>query len=382
MTLSRVPFPLEKGDKLRAYHQIKTLIEAGHDVHVICFHFEKNDTNSLEELKKIGGTWHYISLSKWRIPLSALQGIWSQLPWQVLLFHQIPAQKKFNQVIADVQPDVLYAQMIRTAEYSKFLIDIHKTLDYMDALSLGIEKRISKSNWISQWFWKDEFERVQKYESLIAHYFEHLTIIAQKDANAIHLPENKKLIILPNGIDFQYFKAEKIAKENVVLFTGNMNYPPNVEAALRLGKNIMPLVWKQFPAAKLLIAGAEPHRSLMQELRDPRIEITGWMDDIRDAYLAGKIFAAPMTMGSGMQNKILEALSMGLTVICSDLAADAFESELKSELLVAQTDTEFAQTICQCLAVENDMGSQKIQHIIQNQFSWKKATEPLLSLWR
>jgi glycosyltransferase involved in cell wall biosynthesis len=382
VTLSRIPYPLEKGDKLRAYHQVKTLIEAGHDVHVICFHFEKKDTNSLEELKKIGGTWHYISLSKWRIPLSALQGIWSQLPWQVLLFHQIPAQKKFNQVIADVQPDVLYAQMIRTAEYSKFLIDIHKTLDYMDALSLGIEKRISKSNWISQWFWKDEFERVQKYESLIAHYFEHLTIIAQKDANAIHLPENKKLIILPNGIDFQYFKAEKIAKENVVLFTGNMNYPPNVEAALRLGKNIMPLVWKQFPAAKLLIAGAEPHRSLMQELRDPRIEITGWMDDIRDAYLAGKIFAAPMTMGSGMQNKILEALSMGLPVVCSDLAADAFESELKSELLVAQTDTEFAQTICQCLAVENDMGSQKIQHIIQNQFSWKKATVPLLSLWR
>jgi glycosyltransferase involved in cell wall biosynthesis len=382
VTLSRIPYPLEKGDKLRAYHQIKTLIEAGHDVHVICFHFEKKESSALEELKKIGGTWHYISLSKWRVPLSALQGIWSQLPWQVLLFHQIPAQKKFNHVIAEVQPDVLYAQMIRTAEYSKFFIDIDKTLDYMDALSLGIEKRISKSNWISKWFWKDEFERVQKYESLIAHYFEHLTIIAQKDANAIQLPENKKLIILPNGIDFQYFKAQKIDKENVVLFTGNMNYPPNVEAALRLGKNIMPLVWKQFPAAKLLIAGAEPHRSLTQELRDPRIEISGWMDDIRDAYLAGKIFAAPMSMGSGMQNKILEALSMGLPVVCSDLAADAFESDLKSELLVAQTDIEFAQTICQCLAAENDLGSQKIQHIIQNQFSWKKATEPLLSLWR
>ncbi len=382
VTLSRIPFPLEKGDKLRAFHQIKALIEAGHEVHIVCFHFESLETQALQSLQSIGGHWHWVQLSKWRIALSAIQGLWSQLPWQVLLFHQWPAQKKFNQIIADIQPDVIYAQMIRTAEYSKYFTAINKTLDYMDALSLGIEKRITKSGWASKWFWKDEFERVKKYETLIAHYFEHLTIIAQKDANGIQLPADKKMVIIPNGIDFQFFHAASTAVENVVLFTGNMNYPPNIEAALRLGKNIMPLVWRQFPAAQLVIAGAEPHRSLIQELRDPRIDITGWMEDIREAYRKGKIFVAPMTMGSGMQNKILEALSMGLPVVCSDLAADAFESELKSELIVAHTDIEFAHAICQYLASNQRHDGQKTQHIIQSQFSWKKATESLLSLWR
>lgn len=381
VTLSRIPYPLEKGDKLRAYHQIQTLLDAGHEVHVFCFYFENPIPHIRKELEKAGGQWHWIALSKWAIPLNVIQGLFSDLPWQVLLFHQRDAQKQFNRYIMQIKPDVLYSQMIRTSEYTKHLLSIPKILDYMDALSLGLEKRIQKSPWISRWFWKDEWRRVQKYERVIAHYFDHLTIIAQKDAIAIALPQDKRFEIIPNGIDFRFFENKNLpAITPTVVFTGNMNYPPNVEAALRLGKKIMPLVWKKNTYARLIIAGAEPNRALIQQLTDSRIQITGWMEDIREAYQKGRVFAAPMTMGSGMQNKILEALSMGLPVVCTDTAADAFESHLKNELIVANEDGDIAQAILKILDNPSAHSSQKAKDIIQSQFSWKKATEPLLSL--
>lgn len=380
VTLSRIPFPLEKGDKLRAYHQIKSLIEAGHDVHIACFHFEKAMPENISALEKLGGHWYWISLAKAAVPIGILKGIWSHHPWQVLLFHQQHAQKKFSEIIKEIQPEVLYSQMIRTAEYTKHFHDIPKILDYMDALSLGLQKRKDKAPWYTKWFWSDEWERVKKYESIIAHYFDALTIISQKDANGIVLPEGKKINVISNGIDFDFFSPNNISGNNAVLFTGNMNYPPNIDAALRLGMQIMPLVWKEKPDVKLIIAGAEPNKVLIQTLTDQRILITGWMDDIRNAYQQGKVFAAPMTMGSGMQNKILEALSMGLPVVCSDLAADAFELDLKKELAVAHDDLEFAQAILQHLNSESANPSDTARQIIQSQFSWKKVTEPLLLL--
>jgi glycosyltransferase involved in cell wall biosynthesis len=104
------------------------------------------------------------------------------------------------------------------------------------------------------------------------------------------------------------------------------------------------------------------------------------MEDIREAYQKGSVFVAPMTMGSGMQNKILEALSMGLPVVCTDTAADAFEIQLKNELIVANDDAEIAHLIVEIFENPNAHSPQKAIEIIQSQFSWKKATEPLLSL--
>ena len=382
VTLSRVPFPLEKGDKLRAYHQIKSMIDAGHDVHVICFHFEKVGSYQIQALNQIGGNWYFIPLSKLRIPFGVLKGIWSQQPWQVLLFHQRPAHRQFQLLVEKIHPDVIYSQMIRTAEYTKNLHEISKTLDYMDALSLGLKKRWQKSHWTSRWFWRDEFERVSKYEKVISHYFDHLTIISQKDAKSITLPDGKNFEIISNGIDFDFFTARQFTHDDAIIFTGNMNYPPNVDAALRLGLQVMPLLWKKLPHVKLIIAGAEPHRSLQQNLKDSRIEITGWMDDIRKAYERGSVFVAPMSLGSGMQNKILEALSMGLPVVCSDIAADAFDEELKEILFVAENDNEYVDHIISLLNPEFQHPHADVQSIIQSKFSWKKATEPLLSLLR
>jgi glycosyltransferase involved in cell wall biosynthesis len=124
---------------------------------------------------------------------------------------------------------------------------------------------------------------------------------------------------VPNGVDTEYFKAEAVKPEPApqppysVVFTGNMSYAPNVDAARFLVEEVMPTVWKSFPDAKVLIAGADPRpsvRALANKGPKGCVTVSGRMDDIRDAYTSAAVFVAPMRIGSGMQNKLLEAMSM------------------------------------------------------------------------
>ncbi len=94
MTLSRIPYPLEKGDKLRAYHQIKSFLEEGISLTVVCFHFEKARPEVLQHLQSLGGQWHFIALDWWRVPLQFLRILWTPLPLQVLLFYNHKAHNQ------------------------------------------------------------------------------------------------------------------------------------------------------------------------------------------------------------------------------------------------------------------------------------------------
>jgi polysaccharide biosynthesis protein PslH len=380
MTLSRIPYPLEKGDKLRAYHQIKEFLSQGISLTVVCFHFEKLQHDQKNHLESLGGEWHFIQLDKWRVPFQFLRIIWTKLPLQVILFYNQKAHKRFKEILVNGQPDHLYAQLIRTAEYVKEETNFDKTLDYMDSFSAGLKRRAKHAPWYERWLYEWEYEKVKRYEHGVYHYFDHHTIISKTDAENTGIPHF--IDIVSNGIDASFIDAPTLSEyPNAVVFTGNMGYPPNVEAALRLGKKIMPLVWHHCPETPLIIAGAEPHRTILSQLSDPRIHITGWLPDIKSAYQQGKVFVAPMTLGSGMQNKIIEALAMGKSVICSPLVAKAFDPEVQLLLDIQMDDVQFTEAIIKHLSPDFSFDVQHSKLIVQKYFSWSKTSQQLLQLF-
>jgi glycosyltransferase involved in cell wall biosynthesis len=144
----------------------------------------------------------------------------------------------------------------------------------------------------------------------------------------------------------------------------------------------MPLVWKISPETELIIAGADPHRKILTQLNDSRIQITGWIPDIKKAYQRGSVFVAPMTLGSGMQNKIIEALAMGNSVICSPLVANAFHSDVQSLLDVQTDDSDFAAAIIKHLSSDFSFDSNHSKQIVQKHFSWSRTSQQLLQLFQ
>jgi glycosyltransferase involved in cell wall biosynthesis len=157
-----------------------------------------------------------------------------------------------------------------------------------------------------------------------------------------------------------------------------MAYAPNVDAACWLVKEIMPLVWKQCPyGVRVLIAGADP-KPAVKALAGPRVTVSGRLDDIREAYTSARIFVAPMRIGSGMQNKLLEAMAMGLPCVTTTLAASPLGATPWEHLLVGDSAAELADLIIK-LGIEelHDSIADAGHRFVQERYSWPAAVAPL-----
>ena len=377
--LSRVPYPLEKGDKLRAYHQVRLLAQR-HEVHLICLDDSGATEASKVHLSGLVKSLHIIPLNKGMIALNMLRAFVSEKPFQVHYFTQGQAVKKVNKIIDEIGPNHIYCQLVRTAEYVKHRHDIPKTLDYMDALNAGVRRRVEGASFIKKYFIKEEAQRLVRYENIIFDYFDHHTIISSQDRELIFHKDRQKIVVVPNGVDSDYFQplAENSPKFDIV-FTGNMNYPPNIDGARRLALEILPLLRKKKLNASLQIAGATPAREVM-ELKDIEgVTVTGWVEDIRKSYANAYIFVAPMRIGSGLQNKLLEAMSMGLPCITTSLAANAFTSEQQTAFTVADSNEGIVEAIESLLM--SDMMRKDFalrgRALIEKDFKWSSTIDLL-----
>lgn len=378
MLVSRVPWPLEKGDKLRAYHQLKQLAK-NHEVHLICLSDSAVDESSINHLRTITPHISVFRLNGLKMLFRMGVAFFSRKPFQVHYFFERAIAQKVKLLIEEVQPDVIYCQLIRCSEYVKHLHHYRKTIDYMDALSAGQHRRALRAPWYLSPFVKEEARRLRAYEHLIFDYFEHHTIISDQDRKLIYHSQCNQIHVVPNGIDANYFfKDPGVIRKYDLIFTGNMSYPPNVEGARRLALSILPHVKKKYPHVNLFIAGANPSAAV-RALAGTDVVVSGWIDDIRDAYNCARIFIAPMLSGSGMQNKLLEAMCMELPCVTTELAASPLGVSHQRECLIGNTDQELAACIL-CLLenanVAKELAESGRRYVTQN-FDWAETVRIL-----
>lgn len=375
--VSRIPYPLEKGDKLRAFNQIKRLA-LHHEIILCCLNDSKVEEKSVTELKKYCKELHIINLPKIGIIYHLMVSFFKNKPFQVGYFYSRYAQLKINTLIAYYQPDRIFCQLIRTSEYVKNIHNIPKTLDYMDVLSKGIERRIKTVNFLAKPIFNLEFNRLLLYERKIFDYFDHKVIISDQDKALIQHPFKDQIIVVPNGVDSDYFKPMEVKKEHDLLFTGNMSYAPNVDSAIFLAEQIIPLVKKKYPGIRLVIAGHNPAPAV-KALESENVHVSGWVEDLRLCYAAARIFIAPMNIGTGLQNKLLEAMSMGIPCITSELANNALKAPPGESILIGSRPEEYVQHIFTLL--ENKEKAQQIaehgHHFVLNNFNWDATCREL-----
>ena len=369
--VSRFPFPLDKGDKLRAYHQVKELSKQ-FNVTLVALSDSEVTNTQYSAVESICNELHVYRLTKlskvWNMLLSFLK----KEPFQVGYFYRGTVYKKINTLITEQKFDHIYCQLIRTAEYVKNIHHIPKTLDYMDALSSGIKRQIKRQPFYLKWIYKLEAFRLEKYEQYIFDYFENKTIISEQDKNLIKHPEKESIISIPNGIDNSFFEKSTLKPEFDFVFVGNMSYPPNIEAVQYISNHILP----SFPDSSLLISGSTPAKSVLKLTENnTQITMTGWVDDIRTSYRKGQIFLAPMMIGTGMQNKLLEAMAIGIPCVTTSLANNAIKAVHGQSIMVGENEDELISCINQLrnnkeLRVKvSKLGSE----FIEKNYSWDQS---------
>ena len=378
--LSRFPYPLEKGDKLRAYHQIKNL-SLRHEVILFTLTDTRPAKDAIEHIKGMCSRVEIYELSKPVIAANLCRSIFSKLPLQVGYFYSAAAQRRLNRLIAEQKPEHIFCQLIRTAEYAKHYKNIAATLDYMDVFSKGVQRRMATAPFFARPLYKLEYKRLAEYEKKIFSYFKNTIIISGQDRDLMKVSEKNKITVISNGVDTDYFKPVNEKKDFDILFNGNMNYPPNIESAEFLVYKILPLVQKKHPGVKTLISGIHPAKRILA-LSSENVKVSGWVSDIRANFARSKMLVAPMFLSIGLQNKLLEAMSMQIPCITSTLANNALKAEDGKSILVADTPEQYAKHIILLLDNEKRAGEIAMNgyNYVRENYSWQKETEKLEKL--
>ncbi len=378
IVLPRFPYPLEKGDKLRAFNQIKELSRSN-DVYLFCVSHIKVLPEWEEVVAPFCKAIRVVRSPKLVNYLNVLRNYFRTKSLQLGYWDSQRARKALKAFHREVQPDVIYSQMVRTMPLvSRYATP--KVMDFQDALSMNTERRMEHARGIWHYILHFEFKMLRSTEYNAFKIFDALTIISEPDSDAIPHRRNGDIRIIPNGVDFDYFspRAYTGVRPYDIVFCGNMSYEPNIRAARYLARDVMPLVWAEEPGARLLIAGANPKHNVT-ELADAQIVVSGSVPDIRECYASALMLAAPMQTGSGLQNKLLEAMAMRIPCVTTTIANDSLHATPDEEILVGDTPMAFAAHVVSLIrnADQRNRLAENGYRFVHEKYSWSAACAKL-----
>lgn len=373
LVLPRFPLPTDKGDKLRAWEQIKVLSKS-YTLYVVCFH----DVNlkiceeQREEISKYVEELRLYPIGKWDMIWAGLRMLGQRIPFQVAYYYHPWFKKELEKTIEAFNPDIIFYQLIRVAPY--LIKNKAKTvLDIMDCMSHNVYLRLATEKGLSKWFWQSEYKRLLAFEEHIIPRFDHACIISERDRKMLPNGVGDKVGILSNGIDTEKFVPGDKDRNTDILFVGNLSYKPNIEACLWLVEEILPELHKKglFPSVKLV--GSSPDKKVLKLAEVRGVEVFANVPDTVPYYQDAKIMAAPMRINTGQQNKILEAMACACNVVTTSNANDGIQAPSDC-LLVADNSKEFAAAIESILNNEKNP-AQFARAFVKERFSWEAHTE-------
>ena len=377
VVLPRFPYPLEKGDKLRAYHQLRMLARRN-EIYLFCLSHDDVADEAIAAVKPFCKEVEVTRIPRLTAYKNVVRNFFGCKSLQLGYWDARSARKVYKQMERRVRPDVIYSQMVRTMPMVA-RSEVPKVMDFQDALSMNAERRMAEAKGLKHFVLHFEFKMLRSTEYNAFSFFDGLTIISEPDSEAIPHRKNGTIAIVPNGVDIDYYQPQPDARKNYdVVFCGNMQYEPNVVASKYLVEQVMPLVWQRFPEAQVLLAGASPKRSV-KALAGERVTVSGWVDDMRQSYAHSRVFVAPMQLGSGLQNKLLEAMAMGLPCVTTDIANASLGAAEGSEILVGTCAQQLADHIASLLGSEERRNTlaQNGLNFVRNTYSWEAFGDKL-----
>ena len=395
-----MPYPPYRGDKLKIYN-LATELSLNNDLQLITIAENEGDRNSVEHLlqpidlktgfeqsisfhkrRLLFKSISWIYKPKWHSLTTTLVGLFTNRPLQVAYFRSKSFKIKLQETLQKNQFDAIHVQHIRMAQYFETSVPTNAILDLPDAFSLYWKRRVvAAKNPIEKWIRNLEYQRLVKYEKRILPTFKKVLVCSDEDRLYLNELGIYNVDLLPNGVNIQTFqpRGEESIIQNRILFTGNMDYAPNVDAVHYFVKDIFPTILESVPNAEFIIAGQRPIKSVL-ELSSDRVKVTGFIENLADEYAKAHVVVSPLRIGAGTQNKVLEALSMNQAVVCSNVGFKGLGIPHNDGILMADNPSAFAQhviSILQSDELRKRLGESGGNHV-RNTFSWTAVSNKLI----
>lgn len=377
---NRMPYPPFRGDKLKIYHLAKELSKK-HELHLITIAETVEDISYVENLKPYFKKIDFIYLPKYKSIINTVCGVFNSDPFQLNYFRSREFQKLLDKKLSENEFDGIHVQHIRMSQFFRKNSDFKRViLDLPDAFSLYWKRRSNNStNTLNKVFEKIEYKRVKKWEIDFVSQFKKVLVCSLEDQLYLESLGLNQVDILENGVDTTMFKpSEAPYIPNRILFTGNMDYAPNVDAVVYFTAEIWPKIRKEVPQAKFIIAGQRPVAKVLA-LQSDSVEVTGFIEDLSKEYAKAHVVVSPLRIGAGTQNKVLEALAMNIPVVTTNVGYTGLKLKRDEGALVSLSANEFADNTIKLLKDPDfrDSVGCKGGESIRSRFGWSGIAQKL-----
>ena len=388
------PYPLYLGDRLIVWHLVRELEARGYEIDLLAFANRPQDWDEIGRYDMYFGQvalfaepahrqWTYLQralLPAVRFPRRAEQSSAPEL-WRAI--ERLTAEKRYDgaHLFGGVQV-YEYAHALGSlpaliTPYESYSLYLRRVVEKPAPASPGLQGAMKGwSDWL-QW------QVARHFESWMFTPYQRVVVVSEADRDELRaINPALPVEVIPNGIDLYDFRMPRHQRRaKALLFVGNYEYAPNVDAALLLARKILPQVRQQEPDARLWLVGNAPPPEL-QALAGEHIKVTGRVPDVRPYLARASVFACPLRLGAGIKNKVLEALAMGLPVVATPLSVDGIHVQHERDVLIASTD-QFVGSIVRLLR-DAPLQQRLAEHgrvLIEREYSWNRAAEAYMSLY-
>ena len=346
----RVPFPPDRGDKITTYNEIRHL-STKHEVHVFCLADGTHDLDNIPGLRRYAKSVTAVPVIGWKSQLRALNAMLAGKPLSVAALHEAKLHDAVTRKFAELQPDLIIVYSCNVAQYAEHFPQVPRIMQFAELDSSRWGQFARRSRLPMRSVYALEERRFFAYERHIARTFSHALVCTRAEQRDFErLIPGVPVSLVGNGVDLDYFRSRGVAKRpGSIVFTGVMDYFPNVDAVMWFCDKILPIVQQQIPEAGLTICGSRPAAPVRRLANRRGVTVTGRVPDTRPYLDGAEVFVAPMRMARGIQNKLLEALAMGLPCVASVAAATGTVVQDGEGILAADDPEEFAQLVVRVL---------------------------------
>ena len=390
----RIPFPPNKGDKIRSFNILKKLSEH-YDVHLGCFIDDPFDKQYVATLAKYCVAVFHLDQHKILAKIKGLTGFITNQPITLPYYFDKRMQQWTNRKLTEHNISKVFIYSSSMAQYvqSKPGKDdeyqvLERVIDFVDVDSDKWRQYANKKTGIAKWFFNREYKLLAKEENSISAQFTHSLFVSADEAQLFRdsqpQAQQAKVHGLLNGVDVNFFNPEaEFSEESLVpqvpfiSFTGAMDYWANVDAVLWFVEHVWSSILAKQPDAVFCIVGGNPSSEVSALAKKKGIVVTGRVHDVRPFIAQAQCVVAPLQIARGIQNKVLEAMSLNKAIVVTTMAMAGINAQQSDGVIITDDSNAYAQA-CLALLDEQPKALTNRQWILDH-FTWQQTLQPLMN---
>lgn len=383
----RIPYPPNKGDKIRSFHQIRYLAER-HNLYLACFVDDPVDLQYASALKEYCEAVRMVSLDRKEAFLGSLAALLSGQPLSVGYYASRAMKRAVKELLGMAPIDLALVFSSTMAQYIPDHPNFRILMDFVDVDSEKWFEYAKKLPFPKSTLYRIEGSRLARYEEAVARRSDRSLFVSEAEmAVFARRFSSDRLAVVRNGVDVDYFcPREEGAATGMVprlTFVGAMDYLPNTDAVMYFVSRILPRIREHHPDVEFFVVGRNPVPEILALAeRDRGIRVVGTVPDVRPYLEKTFVAVAPLRIARGIQNKVLEAMAMGLPVVATPEAFEGLHARPGEDLFVASDPETFAATVVRLLYDHEERRriGRNARETVVSQYGWSTAIEELEAL--